>query len=93
MAELDKFMKNSYITKRQFTIYQLLMNRDLTIKDVAKRLGVTENTIYVTRRKFHNILDRATRTLEVASELGVVDKERIKRILIEKKDSNLSRIR
>ena len=41
MAELDRFMKNSYITKRQFTIYQLLMNRDLTIKDVAKKLGVS----------------------------------------------------
>lgn len=89
MAELDRFVKNSYITKRQFKIYQLLMNRDLTIKDVAKKLGVTENTIYVTRRKFHNILDRATRTLEVASKLGVIDRERIKRLLIEDKDSAL----
>ncbi|MFX0097738.1 MAG: hypothetical protein ACFE7E_08270, partial [Candidatus Hodarchaeota archaeon] len=71
MAEADKFIKNSYITKRQFSIYQLLMSKDLTIKDIAKKLGITENAVYVTRRKFHNILDRAFRTLEVATELGV----------------------
>ena len=90
MAEADKFMKNSYITKRQFSIYQLLMSKDLTIKDIAKKLGITENAVYVTRRKFHNILDRAFRTLEVATELGVVDKERVKGLLIQQKDSKVS---
>ena len=91
MAEPAKFVKNSYITKRQFTIYQLLMNRDLTIKDIAKKLGVAENTIYVTRRNVHNILDRAFRTFEVAQELDILDKERVRGLLTEMKDVKLPR--
>lgn len=90
MAKPNHFVKDSYITKRAYSIYKTLSDKHTSVREVAKTLGISESTIYVTRRKVHQIVERAFRTLEVALELSVLDVERCEELVKRYKDLDTS---
>lgn len=85
----SSFKKGSYITRRQVSVYELFKNCR-TMSEVAKRLGVSKNTVYTMRRNVEYVIERAIRTLEVAQEIGIrLDEKRIGNLIDNKGKSQI----
>ena len=83
MAEKNHFEGDSYLTKKQVEIYKKI-NQTENIKQLARKMEITENSLYVLRRNVHRIIERCLRTLKIAKKLQILDLKKVKEICEEK---------